>query len=262
MEHNQLVCEDARVLANEGVGPRLFVVSLESPRIAARLQPGQFVHLQVPGMPDHILRRPFSVFDCDPQAGTLDILYQDLGYGSHRMTGLATGDVVSQIGPVGHGWQAPADTERALLIGGGVGAAPLFLHAKALLAAGVAVDVVLGAATKAALATYDAYTALLGHAPVVATDDGSFGFSGFCTQPAADLLAAHAYDHVACCGPEPLMRIVAQMASDAQVECQVSMERRMACGVGACLSCVVDTTDGKRRACVDGPVFESSKVVW
>ena len=262
MEHNRLVCEDARVLANEEAGPRLYFLTLESPQIASRLQPGQFVHLQVPGMPDHILRRPFSVFDCDPEAGTLEILYQDLGYGSHRMTDMKAGDVSSQFGPVGHGWQAPQGTERALLIGGGVGAAPLFLHAKALRAAGVAVDVVLGAATKAALVTFDAYEHLLGCAPAAATDDGSFGYAGFCTQPASDLLSQHHYDHVACCGPEPLMRIVSQMATDAQVECQVSMERRMACGVGACLSCVVDTTDGKRRACVDGPVFESSKVVW
>lgn len=188
MEHNRLVCEDARVLANEEAGPRLYFLTLESPQIAARLQPGQFVHLQVPGMPDHILRRPFSVFDCDPEAGTLEILYQDLGYGSHRMTDMKAGDVSSQIGPVGHGWQAPQGTERALLIGGGVGAAPLFLHAKALRAAGVTVDVVLGAATKAALVTFDAYEHLLGYAPAAATDDGSFGYAGFCTQPVSDLL--------------------------------------------------------------------------
>ena len=101
----------------------------------------------------------------------------------------------------------------------------------------------------------------------ICTDDGTYGRAGFCTPLVEEALAAAAaegapYDYVACCGPEPLMKIVAGMADAAGVFCEVSMERRMACGVGACLSCVVDTTAGKRRACVDGPVFCASEVVW
>ena len=177
------------------------------------------------------------------------------------------------MGPVGRAWQSPADVRRALLVGGGVGAAPLFMLAESLVNAGVRTDVVLGAQTQAALTCRERYEALLAAAPACddaprcATDDGSFGREGFCTSLVEEALAdakaaGEPYDYLAVCGPEPLMRIVAAMAAEAGVPCEVSMERRMACGIGACLSCVVDTTDGKQRACVDGPVFDARKVVW
>lgn len=262
MEHKKLVCEKARILSNDPVGPNLYIMKLESPRIAAGLAGGQFVHMRVPGMEGHILRRPFSVLETQPREGTLEILYQDLGFGSHRMTELAAGQEVDQIGPVGHGWQEPPECGRALLVGGGVGAAPLFMQAKKLVAQGVQVEVVLGAQTEAALVLRGRYAALLGRDAHLATDDGSLGFHGFCTQPASDLLDAGGFDYAACCGPEPLMRAVAHLAHEHGVPCQVSMERRMACGIGACLSCVVDTHEGKRRACVDGPVFDAEEVLW
>ena len=126
---------------------------------------------------------------------------------------------------------------------------------------------VLGAQTEAALTCRGRYEALLDEPPRCATDDGSFGREGFCTSLVAEALAEAAeagepYDYLAVCGPEPLMKIVAGMAAEAGVPCEVSMEKRMACGVGACLSCVVDTVGGKQRACVDGPVFDARKVVW
>ena len=126
---------------------------------------------------------------------------------------------------------------------------------------------ILGASTIDALVARERYGAVLGCEPACSTDDGTYGRAGFCTPLVEEALAAAAaegapYDYVACCGPEPLMKIVAGMADAAGVFCEVSMERRMACGVGACLSCVVDTVDGKRRACVDGPVFPASEVVW
>lgn len=257
-----LTDETAQVISNENVGPGLYVIALEAPRIASALTPGQFVHMRIPGMEGHILRRPFSVYSCDAHAGTMDILYQEVGFGSARLAQVPEGSLVDMIGAVGHGWTIPAACDRALLVAGGVGAAPLFMHAQALVNAGVTVDVVLGAQTKDALVTLDRYTRLLGHAPIAATDDGSFGIAGFCTAPAADLLERYSYDQIACCGPEPLMKIVAGMARDAETSCQVSLERRMACGVGACLSCVVDTREGKKRSCVDGPVFDAETVVW
>lgn len=263
-----LINEQARVLLNEGVGPNLFVMALESPGIAQTVVPGQFVHMKIPGMDDHILRRPFSVYACDAQAGVVELLYQIVGFGSAHMTTLAQGDRgVELIGPVGRGWRPAADARRALLVGGGVGAAPLFMLCEELVGRGVQTDVVLGAQTEAALACRERYEALLPAAPRCATDDGSFGRAGFCTSLAQEALddaaaAGAPYDYLAVCGPEPLMRIVAGMAGAAGVPCEVSMERRMACGIGACLSCVVDTLDGKKRACVDGPVFDASEVVW
>ena len=265
-----LVNEKARLLSNEQVGPSLWVMRLEAPRIASAIQPGQFVHMLVPGMEAHILRRPFSVYAVDGAAGALDILYQVVGFGTDRMTQLECGQVCEIIGPVGATWTPPAQG-RCLLVGGGVGAAPLFMMCEQLVGAGRAVDVVLGAQTEAALVCRARYQDLLdggqGCTLSCATDDGSFGRAGFCTSLVEEALSAAAeegspYAYVATCGPEPLMKIVAAMADRAGVRCQVSLEKRMACGIGACLSCVVDTTEGKKRACVDGPVFDAEKVVW
>ena len=224
--------------------------------------------MKIPGMDDHVLRRPFSVYARDAEAGVLEILYQVVGFGSARMTELAAGaEGVELIGPVGRAWQPPAEAKRALLVGGGVGAAPLFMLCEALVKNGVRTDVVLGAQTETALACRGRYEALLAEPPRCATDDGSFGREGFCTSLVQEAIeeaarAGEPYGYVAVCGPEPLMKIVAGMADDADIFCELSMERRMACGIGACLSCVVDTVEGKKRACVDGPVFKAQEVVW
>lgn len=262
-----LINERVLILENDQVGPNLYLMKVQAPGIAETIEPGQFVHMKIPRMEDHILRRPFSIYAADPEAGTLDILYQAVGFGSSHMTTLETGLYAELIGPVGTGWSAPEGTKRALIVAGGVGAAPLFMMTEDLLAAGVQVDVILGAQTEAALVTRARYEELLGQNPQCATDDGSYGRAGFCTSLVEEALAAaseqgESYDYLAVCGPEPLMKIVASMAKAASVPCQVSMEKRMACGVGACLSCVVETVYGKRRACVDGPVFEAEEVVW
>lgn len=267
-----LVNERARIVENVCVGPNLYVMTLLSPLIAERIAPGQFVHMKIPGMEAHVLRRPFSVYARDAVAGTVEILYQAVGFGSAHMVGLKADcpqseDSVEMIGPVGRTWQPPADVRRVLLVGGGVGAAPLFMLCESLVKADVRTDVVLGAQTKDALTCRARYEALLPQAPCCATDDGTYGREGFCTSLVEEALAeagqnGDPYDYVAVCGPEPLMKIVARQAAEAGVPCEVSLEKRMACGVGACLSCVVDTVDGKQRACVDGPVFDARKVVW
>lgn len=262
-----LVNERARLLENERLAAGLYLMRLESPLIARDVGPGQFVHMRIPGMEGHVLRRPFSVYSRDASAGTLDVLYQVVGFGTRHLAGLAPGARCELVGPVGAGWALPEGCSHALLVGGGVGAAPLFMFCERLAGAGVRACAVLGAQTRDALVCEGRYREVLGEAVRCATDDGSYGFAGFCTDLAKQEMARAAaagdpYDFVAACGPEPVMRIVSGAAAEAGVACQVSMERRMACGVGACLSCVVDTVDGKRRACVDGPVFDAGKVVW
>ena len=262
MSSPNLVEERGRVLSNDHLGRNLYLVTVESEEIAKALLPGQFVHTLVPGMEGHILRRPFSVYDADPVAGAIEILYQVVGFGSERLSCVQPGTEISNIGPIGRGWGIAPECQRALVVCGGVGAAPLFMHTRKMVESGIEVDVVLGAQTADALVCAERYAQMLGKQPILATDDGTCGYSGFCTVPAKELLDQKKYDYVACCGPEPLMRIIAGMAREAGVSCEVSMERRMACGVGACLSCVIDTVDGKRRCCVDGPVFDANEVVW
>lgn len=267
----------AAVLSNERATETLYVMELaidapgggEAPEggLAGCIQPGQFVHMSIPTLDSHILRRPFSVYAADPVSGNIEILYQVVGEGTAEMIRWKAGQQTTMIGPIGHGWHAPENARRALLVGGGVGAAPLFMLCKQLIERGVQVDVVLGAATKEALVCRGRYEDVCGCPPACSTDDGTFGREGFCTSLVEEAVAravdqAQPYDYGAVCGPEPLMRIASKTMTDAGIPCQVSMERRMACGIGACLSCVVDTTSGKKRSCVDGPVFNASEVVW
>ncbi len=252
----------ARVVANQQLTERLWLVTVEVGEMAAAVQPGQFVHMLIPGMEGHVLRRPFSVFYVDAQAGTLTILYQAVGFGSQHLTTVQPGAQASIMGPIGHGWKAAQGTKNALLVAGGVGGAPLFMHAQELVEAGVNVEVVLGAQTAEALVCEPKYTQLLGHEPHLATDDGTRGHAGFVTTVVEELVAEKQFDYVAICGPEPMMRIVSGIALDAGLPTFVSLEKRMACGIGACLSCIVETVDGRKRSCVDGPVFDASKVVW
>ena len=260
-----LVNEVARIAENMPVGPRLHVMTLESPEIAASIKPGQFVHMKIPGRDEHVLRRPFSVYARSVEAGTVDVLYQEVGSLTSFMPTLH-GEAVELIGPIGNTWNS--DCTHALLVGGGVGAAPLYLLAESLREHDILYDVVLGAQTESALVARERYRELLGCEPCCATDDGSYGRAGFCTSLVEERLALGCradgveYDFLAVCGPEPLMKIVAKMGADAGVRTQVSMEKRMACGIGACLSCVVDTTSGKKRSCVDGPIFDAQEVVW
>lgn len=176
------------------------------------------------------------------------------------MTRSAVGDIVSIIGPIGRGWEPPVELGKALLVSGGLGAAPLSMLAHELRGRGVQVDIVMGAPTSDRLVCRDRLTVC--GTVQVATDDGSDGLQGFCTELSASAFDTAAYDYIATCGPQPMQAIVARQAYEAGVRCEVSLERLMACGVGACLSCVVETVSGSRRACVDGPVFDAREVVW
>ena len=262
---SELVNESAAIIANENVGPRLHVLTLDSPKIARCIQPGQFVHVKVPGRNENILRRPFSVYSRDEGKGTIDILYQEVGALTEHLPTLKTGSM-EVMGPLGNSWNGKCS--RALLVGGGVGAAPLFMLAERLSQEGTPFDVVLGAQTEKALVARRRYEELRGCTVSCSTDDGTFGRAGFCTSLVEERLegghssSGEPYDFLAVCGPEPLMRIVARMGCEAGVFTQVSLEKRMACGIGACLSCVVETVQGKKRSCVDGPVFNAEEVVW
>lgn len=261
----QLVNEPGVILANDKVGPRLHVITIESPAIAERVQPGQFVHVKIPGRNEHILRRPFSVYSKSAENHTIDILYQEVGALTEYLPLLKSG-TMEVLGPLGNTWNE--ECTCALIVGGGVGAAPLYMLAERLSAKGVPFDVVLGAQTKDALVAERRYQAICSGSVNCSTDDGSYGRAGFCTSLVEERLAngysadGRPYDFLAVCGPEPLMRIVARQGAQAGVFTQVSLEKRMACGIGACLSCVVETKQGKKRSCVDGPVFDAREVMW
>ena len=257
--------ETAAILANVQVAEGIWCMSVQAPGIARAALPGQFAHVRATANPVQFLRMPFAVYDTAPEAGSLDICYQVVGPGTRQLSGLACGQRLDLIGPVGNGWQVPPETEHALLVGGGVGTPALNLLARQLLLGGVTCDIAVGALTEGKLCCLEGFRASLEHGSgtlAIATDDGSAGVAGFVTAITDGLIASGAYDYVAVCGPAPMMRNVVRPALEQGICCQVSMEKLMACGVGACLSCVVETTQGRRRCCVDGPVFDAAEVVW
>jgi dihydroorotate dehydrogenase electron transfer subunit len=251
------------VCSNRHLADGIFEMTLKCPSVARRVQPGQFVHLRMPALEAHILRRPLSVSGIDYPRGELNIIYQVVGEGSLHMSKAERGDLFDVLGPIGRGWNPPAGIKRALLVAGGVGLAPLNLLIDQLLDAGVdEVQLVIGAQNAAKLFFSNAGDVDPRLKQQAMTDDGSVGRKGFVTELARELLEAGSYDYLATCGPEPMQRIVASLAREFAVPCEVSLERRMACGIGACRSCVVATTSGAKRVCVDGPVFDAQEVIW
>ena len=257
--HDKPAVEVVSVVANDRVAEGVGLIALHAPRTAASIQAGQFVHLRIATGADIILRRPFSVHLV--RGERIEILYQILGAGTLRLARKHVGDVMDAVGPLGHGWHVPDSLSHALLVAGGLGAAPLGMLAEQLAGRGVAVAVAQGAPTAPRLVARDHFESVARRVEI-ATDDGSAGERGFVTGPVARLLAEERFDMVYMCGPEPMQRIVSGMARDAGIPCQVSLERLMGCGIGACLSCVVSTRTGLKRACVDGPVFDGEEVVW
>ena len=251
--------EPVAVVSNERVADDVGRVVFDAPRTAASIAPGQFVHLRIARGAEFILRRPFSVHRA--YDGRLEILYQVVGRGTKVLAEAVPGDVMDVIGPLGAGWSVPEGATRALVVAGGLGAAPMGMLVEELAAREVDVTFALGAPSAGRLVARQLFESFC-RRTLVATDDGSAGTCGFVTVLTPEALERERPDVVYVCGPEPMQRIVAAQCAEAGVACQVSLERLMACGVGACLSCVVATSDGLKRACVDGPVFDAAAIAW
>jgi dihydroorotate dehydrogenase electron transfer subunit len=253
------------VVENAAVAQDAWRVVLRAPDVARVLEAGQFVHLRLPALKAHILRRPFSVFAVDQKRGVIEIIYQVLGEGTRFLSGIKPGVQLDLIGPLGQGWRVSPGAREVLLVAGGVGFAPLNMLIAQLVArsADVRVHLIAGAQSAGRLVPLDHLNRYGDRVTVtVTTDDGSAGRRGFTTDAARELLEQGSFDYIATCGPEPMQRAVAALAAEHGVACEVSLERRMACGVGACLSCVVTTATGSQRACTCGPVFDAREVLW
>ncbi len=257
--HSRPGLERAVVDANERVAEGVGLIALHAPRTAAAVRPGQFVHLRIAPGSEFILRRPFSVHRVSGER--IEILYQVLGVGTRALSLKAREDEMDLLGPLGRGWDVGDGISHALLVAGGLGAAPLGMLAESLAEKGVAITVAQGAPTADRLVARSLFESVARRYEA-ATDDGSEGERGFVTTLSERILDAGGVDRVYVCGPEAMSRIVAGQATQAGVSCEVSLERFMACGIGACLSCVCATRHGRARACLDGPVFDAHDVLW
>ncbi|RJQ27737.1 MAG: dihydroorotate dehydrogenase electron transfer subunit [Peptococcaceae bacterium] len=235
---------------------------LQAPEAAGRAGPGQFVHVRCGFSADPLLRRPLSVHDVDRGEGTLTLLYRVAGRGTALLAGLEPGAGISLMGPLGRGFSLPEADLRVALVAGGIGVAPLYFLLKELVSRNFFVHVLVGAQTAEDLLLEDDFQSFGGRASF-ATDDGSRGYKGRVTGLLEPLLASGDIDLVYACGPPAMLKRVAGLLTGAGVPGEVSLERHMGCGVGACLSCVCKVRSGAyRRVCADGPVFPVEEVVW
>lgn len=251
---------DFEVVSNQEIADGIFSIVISAPKLASALKPGQFVNIAVPGNASSLLRVPLSFYRADAEAGTVELWYAVVGDDTRRLSQMAPGSTSNLLGPGGRGWFVPEGTRKALLVAGGIGVPPVLCLADMLAEQGVDVDVCLGFGTASKAVGVDEFREL-GATVIVCTDDGSLGTHDFCTDPAAELLGEGGYDYVASCGPAVMMKKVAAAAAEADVYCEVSLERMMSCGFGACNTCNVETVDGMKGACMCGPVFDASKVV-
>lgn len=238
------------ITANGKVACGTFRMELECPQ-EEKMKPGQFVDVALEGK---FLRRPISV--CDSSIGRLTLLYKVVGSGTRQMSGMGVGEKLELLTGLGNGFDLSACREAALLAGGGIGAAPLFLLCKELLAQGKKVTVALGFNRKDEVVLADEFKAL-GANLLIATMDGSCGVKGFVTDAIAQ--ARPQYDYFYCCGPMPMMKA---LCTSLDCRGEASLEQRMGCGAGFCYGCTCQTAGGPRRVCKDGPVFKKEEIVW
>lgn len=238
---------------------RYVLLKLTDSEPLPEMLPGQFVEVKVEGSPKTFLRRPISINYVDREANQLWLLIQTVGEGTHQLAKLKAGDTLNIVFPLGNGFSPVQKAgEKVLLVGGGVGVAPLLNYGKTLKEAGANPVFLLGARSKADLLEQDMFKSI---APVyVTTEDGSEGEKGFVTQHS--LLASERFDRISVCGPKPMMVSVARYAKTNGIPCEVSLENMMACGLGACLCCVEKTVKGNVCVCKEGPVFPTDQLTW
>ncbi|SER52653.1 dihydroorotate dehydrogenase electron transfer subunit [Salisediminibacterium halotolerans] len=248
---------DFKVISHRQIADHIFQLILTGEEAANMTEPGQFVHVQIPGKTAPLLRRPLSIADAEPAAKQCTLIYRAEGPGTKQLAAAGEGDVVNLLGPLGNGFtSAPEQDGKAVLIGGGIGVPPLYYLAKRFAASGIALDIYLGFRTKGDVFLQKAF-ADLGQTTIT-TEDGSFGEKGYVTD---QIKALRGNETFYACGPRPMLRAVQEAAES---KAYLSLEERMACGVGACLSCVCESARSVNspyvKICSDGPVFNSAEV--
>lgn len=251
---------ECKIVSKEQVGDAVYMTLEVGDMIRASFRaPGQFVHIRCgEGL---LLRRPISVCSCmeDEPDDLLSIVFEVRGEGTRWLAGRELGDSLDVLGLAGNGFDLKPEG-RYLLVGGGIGIPPMLGCAQYT---GGRATAILGGRSRDKIILEDFFREDCAKV-LCATDDGSLGHHGFVDALVRrELSEDRGYDGVLACGPKPMLRNVAKVAEEFGVPCQVSMEERMGCGVGACLVCVCDMKDGTRKhACKDGPVFDSKEVDW
>lgn len=245
------------------VAPDHFYMELHAPELANKALPGQFLHVKVSDGLYPLLRRPISLHVIDREQGILGLLYQVRGKGTQILSKRLAGENIDVLGPLGKEFNLNFSGNNALIVGGGIGIAPLFPLAKSLVEAGKNVTVILGARTAHMVLSQEKFSSL-GCNVKIATDDGTAGIKGFVTELLQQEILAQKVDYVYACGPEMMLAKVEEICLSNNISGQVSLEAYMGCGVGACLSCACERNhDAEKKyakVCTEGPVFSMGEV--
>ena len=244
---------------NTAIAKDIFSMVIKCPQVAAEAQPGQFVHILPAGA---TLRRPISICGIDSDEGTLRIVYAVKGEGTKKISQMREGENIDMLAPLGHGFTVNDSFKKVVLVGGGIGLPPMLPLAKAYREKAVCISGFRS--FDAVILQEDLKT--LGAETILCTDDGSVGRKGLVTEPLKELLEKGGIDAVYACGPMPMLKGVASICNEKDVFCEISLEERMGCGVGACLVCACKTKkDGQEHfshVCKNGPVFDAKEVVF
>lgn len=260
----------AEVMNYRKLGDDYHSLTIVAPDIAKDARPGQFINLRPPVDRSYLLRRPFSIYSVHRRgamAATVEVIFDIRGPGTKALADLRQHDPVDVVGPVGRGFTIPTRQHACLLIGGGIGATPLFFLGEELLKAGKRVDTLWGASTLGRLVnTIEAKR--IGATSMFITEDGSEGETGIVTDLMPEMIERCGTEVIYACGPHPMLAAVTKMALKFGIPTQVATEELMGCGIGVCMTCITPVWDreGKEirnlRTCVDGPVFNGARVVW
>jgi len=252
---------DLVVKKNERLHPNYCLIKLIQNTPLPEMFPGQFVEIRVDNSPATFLRRPISINYVDKEKNELWLLIQIIGDGTRKLSELNEGDIVNLIYPLGNSFSIPDSNNRdkkLLLIGGGVGIAPMLFLGSELKMLGYNPIFLLGAKTSDDLLELDMFRQF--GAIHTTTEDGSQGEKGYVTDHS--ILKNQDFDMIYTCGPRPMMMAVARYAKEHGIPCEVSLENNMACGIGACLCCVENTIEGHICVCKEGPVVNIQKLTW
>lgn len=247
-----------RILQNKQIGPDIFSMVIKAPKIALRATPGQFIHIRCSKALSPLLRRPISIASIDEKQGNLQIIYRVVGVGTKLLSQKPEGDMVDIMGPLGKGFPLPEKGKAPILIGGGIGVAPLLFLAQGIAEAKLAEGgtAFMGFAKKEEVYGIE-FLESLGFDVFITTDDGSLGIKGFPT----DLLTKVEDGIIYGCEPKPLLKKIKDEAVREKMLAYLSLEEHMACGIGACIGCSVKSSgNGYKKVCKDGPVFESREI--
>ena len=234
---------------------------LQSDDPLEEIKAGQFVQVRVDDAQHTYLRRPISIHDVDYQNRTITLLVQRVGEGTNKMSDIEVGDTLNIIYPLGNGFTIPVGSRQAmsvLMVGGGIGIAPLYYLGKMLKEKGIEPQFLLGGRSKSDLIMLEDFEKV--GKVYITTNDGTLGEQGFVTQHS--IWKEKKFDMIYTCGPKPMMMAVTKIARENKIDCEVSLENLMACGLGACLCCVENTIEGNVCVCKEGPVMNINKLLW